>query len=416
MFKYMLHFSLMLYLSVLLSNCVNRKGDIEHITPNQFKGSDIQRIQSAIDRAKGTTNKIVIPARNSNGTNIWKVDSAILLPSNMTVILENCTIQLSDSCRDNMFRSNNAGAGIINPEWNNNISIVGIGDVVLRGADNPRATGDGNKKLVTYFQPKGRVSYGSDAGKKGMKQTGDWRNILILIAYVDGFKLTNVAIENTHAWSVSFERTINADISDIRINNSFTIIVNGETQRTSNKDGINLRHGCKNFRVNNISGRTSDDFIALSILGLNGEDREGGSLNSTMVTTRNWRGPEDDTENIIITNIRCLSHTRGVSIRANDSASIRNVYINGLIWEGLYNAILIGGKGYGKPSLPGRINNIHAMNIMGNGKSLIHIEEAVADCYIINGIYSGESEDIITYNIDKDKTRDIISENLINTR
>ena len=45
-----------------------------------------------------------------------------------------------------MFRSGNVGLGVSDPKWNKNISIVSIGDVVLRGADNPRATGDGNKK------------------------------------------------------------------------------------------------------------------------------------------------------------------------------------------------------------------------------------------------------------------------------
>ncbi len=41
-----------------------------------------------------------------------------------------------------------------------------------------------------------RISYGSDAGKEGIKQKGDWRNIMILMAYVDGSKLKNVNIEN----------------------------------------------------------------------------------------------------------------------------------------------------------------------------------------------------------------------------
>ncbi len=48
---------------------------------------------------------------------------------------------------------------------------------------------------------------------------------MILMAYVDGFKMKNINIENSHAWAVSFERTKNADISDIRINNSEEIII-----------------------------------------------------------------------------------------------------------------------------------------------------------------------------------------------
>jgi len=324
----------------------------------------------------------------------------------MTVILENATVQLSDSCRDNMFRSDNVGIGIIDPRWNHNISIIGIGNVTLKGASNPRATGDSGKAL-------GKRSYGSDAGKSGRKQTGDWRNIMILMAYVDGFTLKNVNIENSHAWAVSFERTINADISGIRFYNPGEIDVNGKKVVTLNKDGIDLRHGCKNFRIDNIAGLTSDDFIALSILGLGSTNRESGNLNSTMVTSTKWRGPEDDTEQIFISNITCQAFTRAVAIRANDSASIKNVYIDGIIWNGRYNAILAGGKGYGKPALPGNINNIHAMNIMGNGVSLIQIEEAIADCTFLNGIYTGGGDQIIIYNIEQEKLNNVISKNLI---
>lgn len=196
----------------------------ECITPNQFKGTDTQCIQAAIYTARETTNRIVIPSRNSNGTNLWLMDSAILVPSNMTIILDNCTMQLSDRCRDNMFRSDNVGIGIKNPGWNYNISIIGIGTVTLKGANNPRATGDSNKTLSLTpemdVEKLGNwgITYGRDAGGKGMKQTGDWCNIMILMAYVDGFTLKNIKIENSHAWAVSNERVLNADISDIRFN------------------------------------------------------------------------------------------------------------------------------------------------------------------------------------------------------
>jgi hypothetical protein len=382
------------------------------ITPNQFKGNDTERIQAAVDKAALTTGRVIISANNANGTHNWLLDSAILLPSNITVILENCVIQLSDSCRDNMFRSNNVGIGITNPNWVKNIQIVGIGDVLLKGADNPRATGDGARTLVSENQP-GRVSYGSDAGREGVKQKGDWRNIMILMAYVDGFKLKNVNIKNAHAWAVSFERTRNAEVSNITFDCPSSQLVKDKEVFIRNRDGINLRHGCKNFRINNISGSTEDDFIALSTLGLDSPNPEGGTLNSTMVTSRKWSGPEDDTENIYITNVVCKSLTRAIAIRANDTASINNVYINGVIFEQGYNAMLVGGKGYGKDSQPGKINNIHAMNIMGEGRSLIHIEEAIADCSFINGLYRGSENQIVTYNIDKNKTHNVIFQGLV---
>jgi hypothetical protein len=166
--------------------------------------------------------------------------------------------------------------------------------------------------------------------------------------------------------------------------------------------------------MNNLSGRTGDDFIALSILGLGSEDHEGGTLNSTMVTSRKWRGPEDDTERIFITNVTCESSTRAVAIRANDVAGINHVYINGLMSEGGYNAMLVGGKGYGQDSQPGKINNIRAMNIIGDARqSLIHIEEAISDCSFINGIYKGDGDQIITYKIDQSRTTNVVIQNLM---
>lgn len=413
---------LFILLHALLSNSCSveeKNNRITQINPNQFEGTDIQRIQHAIDEASGTTNKVFIPSENSNGTNVWLLDSAILLPGNMTVILDNCTLQLSDKCRDNMFRSNNVGIGITDPSWNRSISIIGIGDVYLKGANNPRATGDSNRTLTLDPEKEKkagnwRVSYANDAGREGIKQKGDWRNILILMACVDGFKLKNVNIENAHAWAVSCERTINAEISNIRFNCPENQIVNNNEVFIANRDGIDLRHGCKNFRINDISGITGDDFIALSILGLYSENPEGGSLNSTMVSSRTWSGPEDDIEQIFITNIVCKSSTRAVAIRANDIASINNVYINGLMFHGGYNAMLVGGKGYGHDSQPGKINNIHAMNITGDGESLIQIEEAVSDCSFTNGIYKGDGNQMVMYKkINQSETSNIVLHNLI---
>ena len=390
------------------------------ITPNNFTGTDIQRIRAAIASAKGTTNKIVIPKRNSNGTNIWKIDSAILLPADMTVILDNCIIQLSDLCRDNMFRSDNVGIGITHPKWVQNISIVGIGDVILKGAENPRSTGDAYRTLVRTNQ-KGRVSYGSDAGKEGLKQRGDWRNNMIQIAYVDGFKIKNVTIQNSHAWAISFERTKNAEISSIRFNNPEYIRVNGEQVKTYNKDGINLRHGCKYFRINDITGINGDDLIALSSLDVAPFYHSNGDINSYQVTSTKWSGPEDDTEQVFITN--CQTNYTGVAIRASDLAGIHHVYINGVItkarpdtpppYGGSPYTVLIGGLGYGDASVRGKINNIYATNLFGDGKSLILVQSPVADCQFINGIYTGTSSGAITYTIDKKITKNIVEVNLI---
>lgn len=392
------------------------------ITPNQFEGTDTERILQAIEAAKNTSHLVRIPHQNANGKNVWMIDSAILLPSHINIVLDNCTLQLSDQSRDNMFRSDNVGWGITNPGWNQDIHITGIGRAVLRGADNPRATGDGARQLTLDPQKEQdagnwRVSYGSDAGKSGVKQKGDWRNIMILMAYVNGFSLENVQIENTHAWSVSFERVRYADIIDIQIDNPEFVNVNGQERMTSNKDGINLRQGCKNFRIDNISGRTGDDFIALSSLDTKpGAPKPHGDINSTMVTSSRYYGPEDDTEEIVISNISCTNKYRGIAIRASDSARIHHVYINDLIFKGIdnrYDAILLGGKGYGNMSEPGGISHIYAMNVIGNGLSLVRIEAPVKDCHFMNGMYRGENESPTLYSIDETEVENVTELNWI---
>ncbi|GAA4437221.1 hypothetical protein GCM10023091_16090 [Ravibacter arvi] len=397
------------------------------ITPNAFQGTDTQRIRQAVEKASRTTHIIRIPAENANGSSVWMIDDAILLPSNIRVILDNCTLQLSDQSRDNMFRSDNVGDGIENPGWNRDIHLVGMGRVILRGAANPRSTGDGARKLTldpVASQKKGigRVSYGSDAAFPDRKQTGDWRNIMVLIAKVDGFSLTNVRIEHSHAWAVSFERTLNARISDIQIHNPEEIAIGNRKVKVYNKDGINLRQGCKYFRINNIDGINGDDLVALSSLDVQPAlTRVNGTLFSTMVTRSGWYGPEDDIEQVFITN--CQTNYTGVAIRASDSASVHHVYVNGVItkarpdtpppYGGSPYTLLVGGKGYGAPSQPGKINNIYAFNLMGDGKNLVLIEAPVENCRFVNGIYTGIAPQPVTFNVPVTDTKGVSVENFM---
>ena len=134
------------------------------IDPNDFHGSDIEKINAAIQFSAGNGGVVRIPQRKADETsdrNYWLIDSAILLPANTTVILANCRIKLSNICRDNFFRSANCGIGIKEVEEISSIHITGIGSAVLEGADIPRATGDSGKTL-------GERTFGSDAGKEGV--------------------------------------------------------------------------------------------------------------------------------------------------------------------------------------------------------------------------------------------------------
>lgn len=113
-------------------------------------GNDNDTIQLAIEN-RNPDGIVVIGPRCSDTEperHYWLLDRAVLLPSDIVIVLQNCTVKLSDKCRDNFFRSANCGMGIAYPERTENIHIRGEGKCTLLGADHPRATGDGSKTLA----------------------------------------------------------------------------------------------------------------------------------------------------------------------------------------------------------------------------------------------------------------------------
>ena len=396
------------------------------ITPLQFKGTDTERIQKAIDAANRSTHCVIILRTGSLNGDFWSIDEALRLPSGMTVILDNCIMQLSDKCRDNLFRSDNVGIGISDPQWNHNIAIIGKGKAILRGANNPRATGAGLRNLRLNLAPhynKDRSSYGSDAGKEGKKQKSDWRGFMILMAYVDSFQLRDVTIEYAHTWAVTFEKVLHADISRIRIHCPQYRMLNGKRIHTFNNDGIDLREGCKYFRIDDITSVNGDDCIALSALDMGEKYHKNGDINSFQVTSCAHRGPEDDIEHIYISNIK--SNYAGVALRTSDSASIHHVYINGVTvakdpqvttpYKGCPYTLLVGNRGYGQATKVPHIHDIYAQNLIGDGRMLIEVKSPIRDCVFMNGIYTGQLADgpIVWRDNTRELSRNVTEINLI---
>ena len=189
--------------------------------PNDFLGSDSERIAQAVAAAEQQHGTVRVTRRDAaDGRAFWLIDEAILVPGNLTLIIDNCTIQLSDQARDNFIRSANCGIGIADVEPIENVRILGVGNAVLLGAEHPRATGDGVKTL-------GVRSYGTDAGKPGEKQTGDWRNIGILLARVHHFTIENLLIKEAHSWAVSLEKCTRGVIRNLAFHATQTRLIDG---------------------------------------------------------------------------------------------------------------------------------------------------------------------------------------------
>ena len=241
--------------------------------PNDFEGSDSQKIAAALAKVvSGPDRCVVISKRKADQNSVrdyWLIDEAILLPEDIELIIDDCTIKLSDRSRDNFIRSSNCGSGISEIKTARRIRITGKGNAVLEGADHPRSTGDAKKQL-------GVRTYGTDAGKEDEKQTGDWRNVGILLAKTEDFSISNLTIRNYHCWGISLEKCAYGRVENIRFETREKRMIDGVEQMVLNQDGLDLRKGCHHIEVENITGRTGDDLVALT--AIHPEIKEVGTL------------------------------------------------------------------------------------------------------------------------------------------
>jgi polygalacturonase len=305
-------------------------GTVEYFTPNMFKkGSQVERIQRAIDEAQKYKAKVVIPGYDAiKKSAIWLIDKAILLPGNTELELDNCTIKLSDRCRDNFIRSANAGLEISDVKPLSNIRIVGKGNVLLEGAANPRATGDHNKTLS--MDPKGfSQSYGTDAGKPGENQKGGWRNHAIILAQVDAFEISGIQLKDYHAHGIVLERCTNGLVRDISFQVRQAVTIAGVEKQVLNQDGLGVRFGCRNIIIERCRGNSGDDFINI---GLTDTGVPAGAENVNVVSGSVYKGATDNIANIYLQNWQdfySISH-RAIRIMPVGKLRIQNVFVENM--------------------------------------------------------------------------------------
>lgn len=397
------------------------------INVNDFKGkTDSDIIENAIANLD-SERVLVIPPRASNveaWRTYWLIDRAILVPENTTIILRNCKIKLSDNCRDNFFRSANCGMGIDYPDRISNICIVGEGLCVLEGAERPRATGDGSKLLhnpcphlpedvinVADWIPEERrtleklefmdihaYSYGTDADKENESHYGDWRGIGILFANVDNFTVSNLKIAGAHGWGISLEACAHGKIEKIDFDAHMCKEIDSMLMNIENQDGIDIRNGCHDITVSDITGVTGDDVIALTAIA---NDKQsfipGGSLGTTHVMHNDWTKRDKNIHDIIINNIKAKSTLCMVIRLLACNTEIYNVVINNVIDtfekdKSHYGTILIGEADgvYGK-NLPGGIKNVLISNVICNSERAVIIPGYLKDSSITNVINTNNS-------------------------
>ena len=260
--------------------------------PDVMGADDSASIQNAVDKAaRSGSGRVVIPARNARtGADGWTISRAVLLPSNMTVEIDGARLSMADGVYENFFRTANVWTdeGRLPRGVVTNVAIVGKGGAVLDGA---KANDLNEATSLKDGRPHVRA------------------NCPILFVNVADFKVSGLTIENHRYWGMCFCFCQRGRISDIRFVALFD---------RRNQDGINLRDGCRDVEIENVSGQTGDDMIALSAI-----DSPRYGMYSTWV-----EGLSPDIRNVRIRNIRgaAVGHPL-VALRNHNGSKILDVTV-----------------------------------------------------------------------------------------
>ncbi|APZ82864.1 hypothetical protein [Flavobacterium phage FL-1] len=313
------------------------------VTPEQFIGGDTSRINQAINFA--STNSVYNVV--CNGT--YYLDSAILMKSNVNLI-NNGKIIMNSGMKDNMIRAASTVVGT--PISNFKIKGVGLfqGSSDTWGSDNP-------------------------SGVNGEA----WRSIAILLANASDFEIEGITIKNSHGWGINMEQSRYGSVKNIHFDNDGS---------KSNQDGVNVRHGSHHIVIENISGVTHDDIVAVTNLLF------GNAINYLGQTIYESGKANFNSHDITIRNInRHISagtiggftppvKKGGITIMCHDGLKVYNVSIDGVTGDAQiyiqFNQIT-----YWVTS-PGTVNDVYNLNISNINDAPVYFGIPIKNSSLIN--------------------------------
>ena len=321
-----------------------------------FKLGGSAYIQSLVDEAVKSGRRTTVITGN------YEIDEAVRLPSNFTIILEDAHLRLGDGTHCNVFvnEHNETETGKTVEGTDRNISIIGRGRAILDG---------GNMNDVYE-----KVPYAERVAPL-------YKNNLILFTNVDGFKVSGLKLINQRWWATNFIYCRNGYIgnlefcSDDRWRDSEGNIHKGLKRNeydgvlVKNSDGIDLRVGCQNIIIENITGFTEDDSVALTGL-------EGGLSKIFGV-----EGLSSDIAYITIKNVRTSAYCTNVRMLNQGDIKLHDIDIDG-VYDASENsphmdhgnfAVRIGDKHmYGsRHCTKDETYNISVKNVYGRGKAVV---------------------------------------------
>lgn len=326
--------------------------------PNDFAylDDDSAMIQAAVDKASKFGSIVEIPRYNlRTGKDYWSITRAIELHTGSVIVLYNSCLRLANGVYCNIFKNSNGRKEIAKTSNGRqyDIRITGIGNAVLDGGDHNGLTE--KTQLIN-----------------GLPHIIE--NTSIHFHNVERIAVENLKIINQRHWGMTFHFCSETRISNI----DFTAHNNAP-----NQDGIDLRTGCNRFIIENITGCTGDDTIALTCLD--------GNFERLMMV----ENADIDIHSVIIRNISTYVTGNHAIVRLlnHGGRKLYNIIIENILDRSTVNvyrpcaAVRIGEQHYYSESGPAKLGDTYGItirNVITHARFAVFISCTLQNAYINN--------------------------------
>ena len=189
--------------------------------------ADIQRL---VDGSVGK--RAVLPPGD------YEISRTIRIPSHTHLFFGNCRLRMRD--------------GAIAPMFRNRLDADGLSrDIVLDG---------GGSGVLDGGLPNGLDEHTSR--KNGLPHVSE--NLTLYFTQLDGFEVRNFTVRDQRWWALMFLQCTKGRIAGVHFELTRHALDSRRPWR--NQDGIDLRVGCSDIVIEDITGETGDDLIALTAL------------------------------------------------------------------------------------------------------------------------------------------------------
>ncbi|MBP3592390.1 MAG: hypothetical protein J6K14_07895 [Clostridia bacterium] len=306
------------------------------------EGSDSEAIERCLAAAKAVAGAVTVVLDGKD----YYLDRAILIPSDTTVVIDDCTLKQNDFVYDNVFRGDNLLMSGIDPYGTpaevtplKNIKILGRGNATVIGTDKPRI---GYHPFFKEYQP----------------MTGDFwgfRTLMFSFSNADGVEIAGLKLRQTMCWAICFDACTRCHVHDLDIRSD-----------VKNGDGIDFRSGCHHCTVENITGFTSDDTVACTALSRGKQPRE---LSRYLGTLEPYNASHENIDgsvhHITIRGIHTGGYHHGVICLAANGNQVHDIEISDVreSAEGKRHATVMVYTGYGSGYRAGDIHDISIRDV-----------------------------------------------------